>query len=168
MSSGYFPYNLSGESRNTAVKALKGMKKISTQSANNAMCGGNGQFDNSFSDGYSIGRIDLAIHILCEEFCLKEVEEYEPKEEQMETHFDKVKNAANFCNKTQGYVDINLVSRMTGIHAFVVKNVLTQIGFKKIAIEGQYVKNSKKADGGLQEKKEGMNNVENEIKKEKI
>ena len=80
MGSGYFPYDLEGEEKEDVVKALKGLKEIRTRAANNAMCGDDGQFDNSYSDGYSIALVDLALDILCREFELKEVKEYEPEE----------------------------------------------------------------------------------------
>ena len=52
----------------------------------------------------------------------------------------KILDASNFMYKSQGYVDISLVSKMSGIPTMVVENVISQNGYKESGIKGQFLK----------------------------
>lgn len=56
------------------------------------------------------------------------------------TDGERIMDAINFVYSNQGYVDINLVVKMTGIPELVVINVLDQNDFRESTIKGQFIK----------------------------
>ena len=58
----------------------------------------------------------------------------------MTTEFDKILEAADYQHKKLGYVDVNLLTKMTGIPHFIVHNVLTHCGFVESNRHDQFVK----------------------------
>lgn len=64
----------------------------------------------------------------------------------MTTEFDKISEAANYQHGKLGYVDVNLVTKMTGIPHFVVHNVLIHCGFVESNVHDQYVKSRRLID----------------------
>jgi hypothetical protein len=54
--------------------------------------------------------------------------------------FDKIKDAAEFMINSQGYADVMMVARMSGIPGMIVENVFKQLNYIKTPNEGQYVK----------------------------
>jgi len=63
----------------------------------------------------------------------------------------KIMDAVEFMNNSQGYVDLPLVAKMTGIPQIVIQNVIEPLGYKKVN-STQYMKetmgeNSRKIGG---------------------
>lgn len=56
------------------------------------------------------------------------------------TETEKILDAAQFMEKSQGYVDINSIQDMTGIPAIVIQNVLEQNEYFESGIKGQFQK----------------------------
>ena len=55
----------------------------------------------------------------------------------------KILNATNFMYSSQGYIDLGMVAKMSGIPELVVRNVITQNGFQESKIIGQFIKKEK-------------------------
>lgn len=54
--------------------------------------------------------------------------------------FDKIKHAINFMYSSQGYVDVNLCSKMANVPGLIMVNVLEQEGFKESGRKDQFIK----------------------------
>ena len=56
------------------------------------------------------------------------------------TDTEKILNASEFMLKKQGYIDVPLVARMSGIPGMIVANVLENNGYKESFRKDQYIK----------------------------
>ena len=58
----------------------------------------------------------------------------------MKTDTEKIMEAADFMEKSQGYADLDLVSKMSNIPFPIVANVLENNGYEQSEISTQYTR----------------------------